>query len=313
MHSHHGHDHGPGHHHHHAPKDFNRAFLIGVTLNVVYVIVEAGYGFATGSLALLGDAGHNLSDVLGLIMAWIASRLLLRPPTDRRTFGLRRSTILAALGNAVILLIAIGAIAWEAIQRLLNPQPVPGTVIMIVAGIGIVINGATAALFHSGRKEDLNIRGAFLHMLYDAVISAGVVLTGLLILFTGWYWVDPLVSVVIVVLIAIGTWDLFKQSLNLALDAVPAGVDPDAVLKYLEELPGVLAVEDLHIWGLSTTDTALTVHLVAPEVDSDELITSIHNDMQYKFAIGHCTIEVARSHIKRPCSLTHPWECDHEH
>jgi len=283
------------HTHDHAPADYNRAFAISVALNVIYIVVEATYGFLAGSLALLADAGHNLSDVLGLLLAWGANYLIQRKPTQRHTYGWRKSTILAALSNAIILLVAMGGIAWEAVRRFSDPAPVAGKTIIIVAAIGVVINTATALLFLSGRKKDLNIRGAFLHMAADAGVSAGVVVAGVVILATGWLWIDPVVSLVITAIILIGTWGLLRDSFNLALDAVPAGIDPEAVKSYLSDLPGVAGVHDLHIWAMSTSETALTVHLLKPDAgDDDTLIEQASRELNQRFGIEHITIQWER-------------------
>jgi len=283
------------HNHTHSPSDYNRAFAIGVALNVIYIVVEATYGFLAGSLALLADAGHNLSDVLGLLLAWGANYLVQRKPTERHTYGWRKSTILAALTNAIILLVAMGGIAWEAVQRFSDPSPVAGKTVIIVAAIGVVINTATALLFLSGRKTDLNIRGAFLHMAADAGVSAGVVLAGVVILTTGWPWIDPVVSLTITAIILVGTWGLLRDSFNLALDAVPAGIDPEAVKTYLSDLPGVTGVHDLHIWAMSTSETALTVHLVKPDArDDDALIEQASRELHDRFGIEHITIQWER-------------------
>ncbi len=286
----------PHHHNHdHSPLDYNRAFAIGVALNVIYIVVEATYGFLAGSLALLADAGHNLSDVLGLLLAWGANYLVQRKPTERHTYGWRKSTILAALTNAIILLVAMGGIAWEAVRRFSDPSPVAGKTVIIVAAIGVVINTATALLFLSGRKTDLNIRGAFLHMAADAGVSAGVVLAGVVILTTGWPWIDPVVSLTITAIILVGTWGLLRDSFNLALDAVPAGIDPEAVKTYLSDLPGVTGVHDLHIWAMSTSETALTVHLVKPDArDDDTLIEQASRELHDRFGIEHITIQWER-------------------
>lgn len=283
------------HNHDHSPSDYNRAFAIGVALNVIYIVVEATYGFLAGSLALLADAGHNLSDVLGLLLAWGANYLVQRKPTERHTYGWRKSTILAALTNAIILLVAMGGIAWEAVRRFSDPSPVAGKTVIIVAAIGVVINTATALLFLSGRKTDLNIRGAFLHMAADAGVSAGVVLAGVVILATGWPWIDPVVSLTITAIILVGTWGLLRDSFNLALDAVPAGIDPEAVKTYLSDLPGVTGVHDLHIWAMSTSETALTVHLVKPDArDDDTLIEQASRELHDRFGIEHITIQWER-------------------
>lgn len=292
------HDHG----HQHEPIDYSRAFAIGVALNVVFVVVEASYGLAAGSLALLADAGHNLSDVLALLLAWGAIHLARRAPSRRRTYGFRRTTILAALANSVVLMLAIGGITWEAIQRFASPADVESGVVVLVASIGIVVNTATAMLFMSGRKRDLNIRGAFLHMAADAGISAGVVVAGLVIGATGLAWIDPLVSLAIVGVIAVGTWDLLRDSLNLALDAVPKGIDPDEVEAYLLGLPGVTAVHDMHIWGMSTTETALTAHLVKPDHrGDDELLARICSGLHERFGIDHATLQWERGDGSEPC------------
>jgi cobalt-zinc-cadmium efflux system protein len=281
------------HTHDHPAPDYSRAFAVGITLNLVYIAFEAIFGMLSGSLALLADAGHNLSDVLGLLLAWGASYMVRRKPTARRTYGWRKSTILAALFNAVILMVAMGAIAWEALNRFTESAHVTGRTIIWVAAIGVVINAVTAMLFAEGRRKDLNIRGAFVHMAADAAVSAGVVAAGIAIIFTGWFWLDPLLSLVIVVIILIGTWGLLRDSLNMALDAVPAHIDAEAVREYLSSLPGVEEVHDLHIWAMSTTEAALTVHLVrcSPE-DSDRFISRVHNELYEHFGIGHVTLQL---------------------
>jgi cobalt-zinc-cadmium efflux system protein len=298
-HAHHGHAHHGHVHHGHAhgaPASFGRAFAIGIALNLTFVAVEAGFGFFGNSVALLADAGHNLSDVLALVAAWTASILARRAPTPRFTYGLSKSSILAALFNAVLLLVAIGGIAWEAIRRLAHPEPVAGGLVMIVAGIGIVINSATAMLFASGRKGDLNIRGAYLHMVADAAVSAGVVVAGLLIMLTGRLWLDPVVSLVIMVLIAWGTWRLLEESLSLSLAAVPTGIDAAAVKAKLARLPGVAGLHDLHIWPVSTTETALTCHLLMPAGHpGDAFLERTSAAMKSQFGIGHVTIQIETS------------------
>jgi cobalt-zinc-cadmium efflux system protein len=289
-------------HHHHGLPTYNRAFVIGITLNAGFVITEATFGWLTNSLALLADAGHNLSDVLGLLLAWGASWLVRRRPTRRYTYGLRRSSILAALLNACLLLIAIGAIAIEALHRLSQPLPVSEGTIIAVALVGTLINAATAALFMSGQHQDLNLKGAFLHMAADAFISLGVVLSGVAILLTGWLWFDPVFSLVIVVAIAIGTWNLLRESLNLALDAVPEGIEPLAVKTYLAELTGVVSVHDLHIWAMSTTETALTAHLIMPTGHpGDAFLSRIAMELHDKFGIEHVTIQVETGNFLKPC------------
>ena len=289
-------------HHEHAhpekPKDFTTAFRYGILLNIIFVVVEAVYGLISGSLALLADAGHNLSDVLGLALAWGAAVLAKRPPTLRRTYGMRRGTIIAALLNAVLLLIAVGGIAWEAVRRFASPEPVEGWTIIIVAGIGVVINTLTALLFMSGRRHDLNIKGAFLHMAADALVSIGVVGGGIVIVLSGWYSIDPILSLLIVAVITWGTWSLLRESLNLALDAVPEGIDPEEIRTYLSGLPGITGVHDLHIWGMSTTETALTVHLEKPEPEGDDrLLKSIAHELHERFGIDHTTIQWEREGI----------------
>jgi cobalt-zinc-cadmium efflux system protein len=283
------------HHHHHGPVDYGRAFAWGVALNTAYIVVEATFGILSGSLALLADAGHNLSDALGLLLAWGGTLLARRGPTVRRTYGLQRSTILAALGNAMLLLAAVGAIAWEAVRRLFTPEPPPGAAMVWVAAVGIVVNAATAMLFFRGRHDDVNVRGAFLHMAADAAVSAGVVVAGIVVERTGWAWLDPAVSLLIVVVIFISTWDLLRESLDLALDAVPKGIDPAGVYDFLAAQPGVTAVHDLHIWGLSTTDAALTAHLVVPSGKLDDArLAAICRELHDRYRIEHSTLQVER-------------------
>ena len=285
----HHHDHGLGH----APGNFGRAFAIGITFNLAYVVVEAAAGLATGSMALLADAGHNLSDVLGLAVAWAGLRLAARAPSPRFTYGLKRSGILAALANGVFLFVACGAITVEAVRRLMDPQPVPGTIVMAVAAIGILVNGFTAWLFARGKDGDVNIRGAYLHMLADAGISAAVVVSGFLVLKTGAYWIDPALSLIVVAVILRGTWGLMAESVALALDAVPPGIDAAAVTTFLAACPGVAAVHHLHIWPMGTTDTAMTVHLLMPGGHpGDAALARLVHDIEHRFAIGHVTIQV---------------------
>jgi len=288
---HQGHDHDPGHVH--APANFGKAFAVGIGLNLTFVAVEFVYGLLANSVALIADAGHNLSDVLGLAIAWIASALSKQAPSSRYTYGLGGSSILAALFNAVLLLVAVGAIGWEAALRLFHPEPVASGTVMIVAAVGIIINGATAWLFASGRKGDLNIRGAFLHMVADAAVSTGVVVAALLILFTGWFWLDPLTSLVIVGVIIWGTWGLLRDSLAMSVDAVPVSIDPQAVRSYLSSCAGVAAVHDLHIWSLSTTESALTAHLVFPGGHpGDEFLLKAATELRQRFGIGHTTLQI---------------------
>ena len=293
-----GHD-----YHHHGPADFGRAFAIGVSLNVALVIAQAVYGVLANSVALLADAAHNLSDVLGLLLAWGATILARRLPTQRFTYGLRSSSILAALGNGAFLLLATGGIAWEAIQRFTNPQPVAGTTVIIVAAIGIAVNTATALLFFSGRKGDLNIRGAFLHMAADAGVSLGVVLAGIGIVYTGWLWLDPATSLVISVVIVAGTWGLLRDSVRLALHAVPEAIEAEQVRAFIAAIPGVTEVHDLHVWGMSTTDTALTAHLVMPQGHpGDAVVASIAERLHDKFNIAHATIQI-ETDVAHTCAL----------
>jgi cobalt-zinc-cadmium efflux system protein len=276
---------------------YNKAFLIGILLNLAFVGVEAVYGFLADSLALLADAGHNLSDVLGLVLAWGGAYLAGRKRTRRHTYGWRRATIYAALLNGVVLLLAVGGIAVEAVRRLLTPAASVGTTIIVVAAVGIGVNALTAFLFMAGRHDDLNIRGAFLHMASDAAVSAGVMLAGLGIAATGWQRLDPIVSLVIAVVILIGTWGLMRDALNLAMDAVPSGIDPKAVRRYLEGLPGVSAVHDLHIWAMSTTETALTAHLEQddPAVDRHAVTAEAGAQLDARFGIGHSTLQWERA------------------
>ena len=304
-HGHEGHDH---HHgiggHHHTPANFGKAFAIGIALNLAYVVGEAFYGVVAHSLALLADAGHNLGDVLGLAGAWLASILGKRRPSGRYTYGLRRSSVLAALANAIILLVVTGGIAWEGIRRLLEPEPAGGFIIMVVAAIGIAVNGITAFLFMAGRKDDLNIKGAFMHMASDALVALGVVIAGAVILFTGWLWLDPAISLVVSVIIVVGTWGLLRDSMNLALDAVPPGVDQAKVADFLRQLPGVSTIHDLHIWGMSTTETALTAHLVRPGAGlDDDMLHSACEELREHHGISHATFQVESGEGAHPCAL----------
>jgi cobalt-zinc-cadmium efflux system protein len=294
-HHHHDHDgdHGHGHGHSHDPAGYGRAFAIGIVLNLGFVIVEAGAGWIAGSMALIADAGHNLSDVLGLLMAWAAFALSKRPASARYTYGLRSSSILAALFNAIFLLVACGAIALGAIQRLLQPAPVESGVMVLVAAAGIAINLGTALLFLRGRHEDLNIRGAFLHMAADAAVSAGVVIAGLIVAETGLLWIDPAISLVIVGVIVVGTWGLFRDSLAMSLHGVPGGIDAGAVTARLAGLPGVEAVHHVHIWPTSTTEVALTAHLLMPEgAGRDAFLAETARLMRDEFRIGHSTFQI---------------------
>jgi cobalt-zinc-cadmium efflux system protein len=286
---HHDHD----HHHAHGPADFGRAFAIGTLLNLGFVLIEGAAGFLTDSVALLADAGHNLSDVLGLLVAWAGMELAKRPASKRFTYGLRSSSILAALTNSVLLLVAVGAIAWEAIGRFSDPPAIEGGTVMLVAGLGIVVNLSTALLFARGRKSDINIRGAYLHMAADAAVSAGVVIGGGLIVLTGSEWVYPAVSLAIVAVILWSTWGLARESLTMVLQAVPEGIDADAVRNTLASLPGVARVHDLHIWPMSTTEAALTAHLVMPGGHpGDAFLIDLQHRLAHDFRIDHTTVQI---------------------
>lgn len=286
------HDHGDDGGHSHTPKNFGTAFAIGTTLNFGFVILEVVFGLYAHSLALVADAGHNMGDVLGLLLAWGASILARSAPTQRRTYGLRSSSILAALFNAIFLLVSVGAIAWEAIRRFGDPTDVAGKTVIWVSAVGIAINTATALMFMSGRKGDLNIRGAFMHMAADAGISAGVVVAGFAILATGFHWIDPVVSLAISAVIIWGTWGLLRDSVNLALQAVPQGIDLAKVKECLAALPHVTAVHDLHVWPMSTTETALTAHLVRSVDRCDSaVLEKCCKELHDKFEIQHATIQ----------------------
>ncbi|GGR27206.1 cation diffusion facilitator family transporter [Deinococcus ruber] len=298
-HDHAGHSHG--HSHSHAPADFGRAFLIGIGLNTAFVIAEVIYGTIAKSLALVADAGHNASDVLGLLLAWGAYLAARRRPSQKHTYGLRRSSILASLTNAVLLLVALGAIIWEAVHRFQQPAPVAGGTVIWVATLGIVINGITAYLFASGRKGDLNLRGAYQHMFADALVSAGVVVAGVVILLTGWLWLDPLVSLVLAAVILYGTWGLLRESLDLALDAVPESVNLAEVKSFLSTQPGVESIHDLHVWGMSTTETALTVHLVVPAGLDEGGLQHLRHELHEQFGVEHATVQVEQGRV--PCNL----------
>lgn len=304
--------HGHSHHTHaHTPADFGRAFAIGIVLNLVFVAVEATYGLIANSMALLADAGHNLSDVLGLVVAWAAYLLAKRKPSPRFTYGLRSSSILAALFNGLLLLFACGAIALEAVQRFAAPQPVQGATVMVVAAVGIAVNLGTALLFARGRKGDINIRGAFLHMAADAAVSAGVVVAGMLTLRTGLPWIDPATSLLIVAVILAGTWGLLREAFAMAMHAAPSGIDPDAVADALGRVTGVSRVHHIHIWPMSTTETALTAHLVMPGgAPGDAFLAKLASDLAHRFAIAHSTIQIETGE-RDDCALspTHGRDC----
>ncbi len=298
----HNHTHDHHHGHSHSPANYGFAFGFGIVLNTIFIIIEVVFGILGDSLALLADAGHNISDVLGLAIAWIAVWLGKKAPSEKRTYGYKRSSILAALFNAVFLLVAIGGIAWEAIHRFSDAQPVAGKTVIIVALVGILINTLTALLFMTGSKHDLNIRGAFLHMAADALVSLGVVIAGVVILWTGWLWLDPLVSLLISVVIFFGTWGLLKESLNLSMDAVPAGIDVNAIKDYLSKIPTVEEVHDLHVWGMSTTEAVLTVHLIRSVIDdNDVMLQKLTKELHDQFRIEHATIQIEKGTFS--CSL----------
>ena len=304
MHSHSHCDHHHGHAHTHQSADFGTAFKIGIALNVIFIVAEVIYGLRAESLALLADAGHNASDVLGLILAWVALLASQKKPSARYTYGLQSSTILAALGNALILLVAIGGVIWEALHRLATPIPVSSITVMAVAGLGIFINGATAMLFLKGSKDDLNIRGAFLHMAADAAISAGVVISGALIYKTGWLWLDPATSIAIGLVIIGGTWALLRDSFNLALHAVPAHINPEEVKTFLSHIDGVRSAHDLHIWAMSTNQVALSVHLQMQNGHpGDAFIHQVAQELDTRFRIGHATIQIELGDEKSACPL----------
>lgn len=298
----HSHSHQHSHSHSHQPGDFNNAYKYGIALNLFYIAIEASYGFAADSMALIADAGHNLSDVLGLVLAWGAAFLARSATTANRTYGLRKTTILAALFNSIILMMAVGAIIIEAIRKIIQPEPAGGETMMIVAGIGVIINTVTALLFFKGKGKDLNIKGAYLHMAADAGVSLGVVAAGLLISLTGFYLIDPIISIVIASVITIGTWRLLKDSFQLSIDAVPEGINYNEVKNFLRSLDGVCDVHDLHIWAMSTTETALTVHLIIPEQNDEEnFLGSTSKQLHDKFGIEHCTIQIEKGKHAANC------------
>ena len=305
------HDHD--HHSHHFQSKQGLAFAFAIVLNAAFFIVEFSYGFIANSTALMADAGHNLSDVLGLLLAWGAAILSRKVPSDRYTYGLRSTSIMAALVNAMFLLIACGAIAWEAIHRFSQPPLVAGLTITVVAGIGIVINGLSAWLFVKGSKTDLNIRGAYLHMAADAAVSLGVAVVGIIMLYTHWYWLDPVISLVIVLVIVISTWGLLGESMQLALLAVPSHIDVLEVATYLRQCQGVTDLHDLHVWGMSTTESALTTHLVMPAgYPGDAYMDIIVQTLKERFSIEHCTLQVEQGTTRHVCAL-HSNETGHNH
>jgi cobalt-zinc-cadmium efflux system protein len=291
------------HDHNHQISNYNRSFAIGIMLNGIFVAIEAGYGVAAGSLALIADAGHNLSDVLSLLLAWGAGYLATKPATEKRTYGFRKVTIMASLVSSILLLVALGGIAWEAIGRFFDPKPVEGATVITVAAIGVVINTITALLFVSGQKHDLNIRGAFLHMAADAGVSFGVVVAGVIIMFTNWFLIDPLISLLIVAVILVGTWSLLRDSMNLAIDSVPKGIDMTGIKSYLTNLENVSQIHDLHVWSLSTTEVALTVHLIITgDSLENDFLPKLQKQLHDRFSIEHSTIQVERQD-GGPCML----------
>jgi cobalt-zinc-cadmium efflux system protein len=299
-----GHGHALHHDHAHGATTYGRVFAIGVALNLGFVVVEVAYGLVAHSVALLADAGHNVGDVVGLAMSWGATVLASLRPSSRRTFGFRRTTIVASVSNALILLFMTGALTWESILRLLAPEPTHGRTVIVVALIGTVVNAGSALLFMRGDKRDLNVRSAFVHLASDAVLALGVAAAGGVILATGWLWVDPVVSLALAMTILFGTWSLMRKSMNLMLDAVPEGIDPDQVKTFLQALPGVVEVHDLHIWAMSTTETALTAHLVMPRTSHDPaFLASVCKKLHEGFDIDHSTLQIDPEEAPTPCAL----------
>ncbi len=310
----HHHNHSKEHHHHTSPNNQGRVFVVTIVLNMAFVIIEFAYGFIANSTALMADAGHNISDVLGLLLAWSAIILARKPPSKRYTYGLRSTSILAALANAMLLLVACGAIALEAIQRFSQPPTVAGLTVSIVAAIGIVINGLSAWLLMKGSKEDLNIRGAYIHMAADTAVSLAVVIAGIAMFYTGWFMLDPIISLGIVIVIVIGTWSLLRDSMQLALSAVPAKIDALAIDAYLRQLGGVTDIHDLHIWGLSTTESALTVHLVMPNGHpGDIFLDEIVQTLEERFFVHHSTLQIEQGTTNHSCSLSATRQLRHHH
>lgn len=292
------------HEHSHDSSNYNFAFGLGIGLNVLFSAVEVGFGIYADSLALLADAGHNISDVLGLVLAWGAAFMASRAATETRTYGFRKMTIMASLISAIILILALGGIIWEALGRFLTPKPVDGPVVILVAAVGVVINTITALLFLSGQKHDLNIRGAFLHMAADAGISFGVVVAAVVIMLTGWFWIDPVISLVVVAIILIGTWGLLREAGNLAIDAVPRGMDITGIRAYLNTIESVIGVHDLHVWAMSTTEVALTVHLVVEDTErNNELLEEVQNYLHENFGIKHSTVQIEGASGPYDCLL----------
>jgi cobalt-zinc-cadmium efflux system protein len=297
------------HKHHHSqtgPKNITKAFTVGLILNTAFVVIEAIAGLYTNSLSLLADAGHNLSDVASLALVLFANKLAMKEANDQFSFGYRQSTVLVALINGGILLFALGAVAYEAIIRITNPHPIEGGIVAVIAGIGIVINSVSAFMFLKDKEKDLNVKGAYLHMASDTVISLGVVIAGIVIIYTGWFWLDSVVSLVLVIVVVIGTWGLLKESLRLTLNGVPNDIDMKEVKKYFLSLPGVTEIHDLHIWAISTTETALTIHLVIPDdIQNDVIYENIKETLHHKFNIAHSTIQIEKNkgqfHCEQKC------------
>ncbi len=298
----HDHDHSHGHHHHHGDPSNQKAFFLATTINLAFVVVEVVYALLANSMSLLADAGHNLGDVIGLIFAWFANYLLTKPATKRYSYGYKKTTVLAAMSNALLLVLATGVIGYESILRLLHPVSIHEKTIMIIAGLGILINGGTALLFIKNSDDDLNVKSAFMHLAADAILSLGVVITGAVVLFTGWLWLDPLVGLTLAITILISSWNLMRDSLNLIIDAVPRKINQEKVQEYLSKIKGVTAVHDLHIWALSTKETALTAHLVCPDrefTDHDHHVINDH--LKAHFKIAHVTLQIERGSIENPC------------
>jgi len=292
------------HHHDHTPMNYNRAFSLGIALNILFVIVEVFYGLYADSLALIADAGHNLSDVFSLLLAWGAYWLSKKASTPTRTYGLKKVTVLASLFSTLLLLVALGVIFYEAVERLQQPERVNGLTVIVVAGVGVVINTLTAWLFLHGSKSDLNVKASYMHMVADAAVSVGVVLAGVAIMFTGWLWIDPVLSMLIVVLVLMGTWGLLKDSVNLSIDAVPENIDTEKVKSYLLSLEGVVSLHDLHIWSLSTTQTALSVHLVVEgNIPNNQLLETIQAYLHHHFDIDHVTVQMEKDDNSFECTL----------
>ena len=295
--------HNHSHHDHSSdPVNYNNKFKLGIIINLLFVLIEFAFGIVYDSLALIADAGHNLSDVIGLVIAWVANYLVSKKPTKNFTYGYKKSSILAAQINSLILLVAVGIIIWEAINRLSSSVQVEGGILILVAGIGVIINGITTYLFFGGKDSDLNIKGAYLHMLADTLISVGVVVSGVIILYTNAFWIDPVISIIIAVVIFIGTWRLLQDSTKLSLDAVPGSIDINKVKNYFKKDSQICDFHDLHIWALSTTEIALTVHIIKDSViANDEMLSRINNDLNHQFGISHVTVQLEDKECNNGC------------